>query len=334
MAGVRSIYEGVRNFLFSNLNKQFLTFMFFLLLSGIFWLMMTLNDTYEKEIKIPMRVTHTPKNVVLTSDSVDTIRVTVRDKGWVILSYLYGERQSTVYVHFKTHDRGNGRGIVTSSDTRRMVESALESSTKIITIKPERLQFSYNNGEYKRVPVRWAGRIIPDQLYFISYVRYLPDSVDVYASQQKLDSIQAIYTEPLNYVNFRDSLTVGCRLSHGKDVKVVPDNATIRFYTDVLTEETMDNVPIKCINLPPGKVLRTFPAKVKVSFVAGISRIKSLYPEDFIVIADYNEIRQNKSEKCSIYLHDVPHDISRAKLNTNEIDYLIEEEIEEDTEKR
>jgi len=330
MAGVKTIYEGFRNFLFSNLNKQFLIFIFFLLLSGIFWLTMTLNDTYEKEIKIPMRVSSVPKNVVLTSDSVDTIRVTVRDKGWVILAYLYGERQSTVYVHFKAHDKGNGRGIVTSSDTRRLVEMSLETSTKIITIKPERLQFSYNNGEYKRVPVRWAGRIIPDQLYFISEVRYLPDSVDVYASEQKLDSIQAIYTEPLNYVNFRDSLSVECRLSHASDVKVVPEKAAIKFYTDVLTEETMDNVPIHCINLPPGKVLRTFPAKVKVSFVAGISRIRSLVPEDFVVIADYNEIKQSKSEKCSIYLRDVPHDISRAMLSMKEIDYLIEEETEEE----
>jgi hypothetical protein len=42
---------------------------------------MTLNDTYEKEIKIPVRVNNIPKNVVLTSSSNDTIRVVVRDLG-------------------------------------------------------------------------------------------------------------------------------------------------------------------------------------------------------------------------------------------------------------
>ena len=41
----------VRNFLFSRTNGEFLIFLFFLILSGIFWLLMTLNETYEKEIQ-------------------------------------------------------------------------------------------------------------------------------------------------------------------------------------------------------------------------------------------------------------------------------------------
>jgi len=312
--------------LFSNLNKQFLIFVFFLLLSGSFWFTMTMNETYEKEIKIPMKVINIPKNVVLTSASIDTITVTVRDKGWMIMGYLYGKELGKLHINFKNYDKGKGKGIVPVNETRHLIEQVLETSTKIITVKPERLQFSYNNGEYKRVPVRWTGRIIPDQMYFISQVVYSPDSVDIYASKQKLDSITSIYTEALNYVNFRDSLTINCMLSHHNDVKVVPEKVSISFYTDVLTEETIDNVPIRCINLPKGILLRTFPAKVKVHFVAGINRIRTLHPEDFIVEADYDEIKVQKSEKCKIYLRNVPDGISRAKLKTNEVDYLLEEE--------
>jgi len=322
--GTKAIYEAIRNFLFSNLNKQFLIFVFFLLLSCIFWLTMTMNEIYEREIKIPMKVTNIPKSVVLTSASVDTITVTVRDKGWVIMAYLYGKEQGTLNINFKTFDKGHGKGTVPANDARRLIEQLLQTSTDIISIKPERLQFSYNNGEYKRVPVRWAGRIIPDQMYFISQVVYQPDSVDIYASKQKLDSISTIYTEPLNYVNFRDSLNIDCMLSHLNDVKVVPERVKIVFYTDVLTEETIDNVPIRCINLPENRLLRTFPAKVKVHFVAGINRIRSLHPEDFIVEADYNEIAGEPSEKCKIYLRNVPPDISRARLDVKEVDYLIE----------
>ena len=56
MAGISILFRKLRQFLFSNLNKQFLIFLFFFFLSGVFWLIMTLNDTYEKEIKIPVRV--------------------------------------------------------------------------------------------------------------------------------------------------------------------------------------------------------------------------------------------------------------------------------------
>jgi YbbR domain-containing protein len=306
-------------------NKQFLTFLFFLLLSGIFWLMMTLNETYEKEVEVPVHITGIPKNVVLTSAAYDTVRVMVRDKGWQLMGYLYGKKLSTIRVPFKSYDRGNGKGQVSASDIRRLVAQQMETSSTVISVKPEKVDFFYNSGECKRVPVRWTGRVIPEELYFISRVTYSPDSVDVYASKEKLDSIQVVYSEKLNHVGFHDTLMVECQLSHGKDVKVVPERVRIGFYTDVLTEGSIDGVPIKCINIPEGLILRTFPAKVRVRFVAGVSRLRTLRPEDFVVIADYQEIQQKSTEKCNLYLRTVPQGISRATLDTKQVDYLIEE---------
>ena len=322
----KSLYTTIRDFLFSNVNKQFLVFLFFLGLSGVFWLTITLNETYERELKVPVQVVGVPKNVVLTSPTVDTIRATVRDKGWVIVSYLFGERMPAISFNYKNYDRGNGAGIISNSDIKRLLDQQLEISTTITSVKPERLEFFYNNGERKRVPVRWTGRVIPEHLYYISQVNYWPDSVDVYTSPEKLDSIRFVYTEPLNYVGFRDTLTVGSRLSHANDVKVVPERVQIEFYTDVLTEESIDGVPVQCLNMPVGKVLRTFPAKVKVRFVAGASRIRLFRPEDFIVVADYREIYQNPSDKCNLYLQSAPHGVSRATLETKQVDYLIEDD--------
>ena len=309
------VFRSIRDFLFSIMNKQFFVFLFFLLLSAVIWLIMTLNETYEKELEVPVRITNIPKNVVLTSASIDTIHVTVRDKGWLLLSYLYGERRAALNINYKNYDRGNGGGIVSGAELKRMAEQKLEMSTKIITIKPEKLEFFYNNGERKRVPVYWTGRVIPEQLYYIADIKFSPDSVEVYASHEKMDSIRVVYTEPLNYVGFRDTLTVTCKLSHQSDVKVVPEHIKVSFHTDVLTEESI-GVPIKCLNL----------AKVNVNFVAGANLIKSLQAEDFVVVADYLEIEQNPSEKCNIYLRQVPQGISRAVLSTKQVDYLIEDQ--------
>lgn len=307
------------------MSKQILIFLFFLILSGVFWLILTLNESYEHEIKVVYRIKGIPKNVVLTSHEIDTFRVTVRDKGWIIFQYLYKEKRS-VNVNYKNYDRGNGSGIASTSEVRRLLSQQLESSTIISSVKPDRLEFFYNNGERKRVPVRWAGHVNPEQLYFISHVQYMPDSVDVYTSREKLDSIKVVYTEPLNYTGFRDTLLVDCKLSHQKDVKVVPEHIRIGFYTDVLTEENMEGVPIKAINMPEGKVLRTFPPKVKIHFITGVSQFRTIRPEDFTVIADYNEIIKKPSDKCNIYLKTVPHGISRATLAIKQVDYLIEEE--------
>ena len=315
--------------MFSRANREFLVFLFFLALSGIFWLLLTLNETYEKEYAVPVAITNIPKNAVLTSEETDTVKVTIRDKGYTLMTYLYGDIINKLNMNFHNYSHNNGTGIVTSQDIQKQLYLQLASGSRITSVKPEKLEFFYNYGAKKKVPVRWSGRVIPEELYFISRVTFSPDSVLIYASDQKLDSINMVYTEQLNYANFRDTLRVACELSKIKGVKMVPDKVNVSFFTDVLTEEYIEGIPVKGINMPEGKVLRTFPAKVKVSFVTGVNVYRNLKREDFTVVADYRDIEKNPTEKCRLYLKDVPSGISRAHLATNYVDYLIEEAHQE-----
>ena len=327
MAG--KTWQLIKDFFFSKANKEVLIFVFFLALSGIFWLSITLNETYEKEFAIPISVTGIPKNAVLTSDDVDTIRVTIRDKGFVLVSYMYGDVLNTIKPNFRQYSKNNGTGIISSSELKRLTLLQLANTSVVTAVKPERLEFFYNYGAKKVVPVRWSGRVIPEELYFISRVEYSPDSVTIYASDEKLDSINMVYTEPLNYANFRDTLVADCEFAKIKGVKVVPDHVKVTFFTDLLTEESIDGIPIQCFNMPAGKILRTFPAKVSVKFVTGASVYRNLRPSDFTVVANYEELRKHPTEKCHIYLKDVPRGISRARLDITLVDYLIESEGEQ-----
>ena len=315
----------IKMFLFSKANKEFVVFILFLALSGVFWLFTTLNEVYEYEFSIPVSVVGIPKNAVLTSEETDTVRMTIRDKGITLLTYMYGDVLKKVNASFKTYSKSNGTGVITASELQKLVYQQLASGSRITSVKPDKLEFYYNYGAKKKVPVRWSGRVIPEEMFFISRVAYSPDSINIYASHEKLDSINVVYTEQLNYANFRDTLIAHCELAKIKGVKMVPDHVNVSFFTDVLTEEEIEGVPIKAINMPAGKSLRTFPAKVNISFVTGVSVYRNLKPTDFTVIADYKEIMSHPTEKCHIYLKNVPRGISRARLETNMVDYLIEE---------
>ena len=78
------IIKAIRSFLLSTKNKELLVFLFFFCLSGIFWLLMTLNETYETEVCVEVNLTNVPRNIVITNDISDTVRFTVRDKGFAI----------------------------------------------------------------------------------------------------------------------------------------------------------------------------------------------------------------------------------------------------------
>ena len=323
------IWKVIKDFLFSKTNREFLVFLFFLALSSVFWLFMTLNETYEREFKIPVSIVNVPKNVVLTSEETDTVHMTIRDKGITLATYIYGDLLNNVKVNFSTYAHNNGTGTISASELQKLTYQQLANGSRITAIKPDRLEFFFNYGAKKRVAVRWNGRVIPEQLYFISRVQYWPDSVDVYASPEKLDSINIVYTEQLNYANFRDTLLVDAHLAKQKGVKMVPEKIKVGFFTDLLTDESIEGVPIQGINMPPGKALRTFPARVTIHFVTGINLYRSLKPEDFTVVADYQELKSNPSEKCRIYLRKSPPGLSRVHMNIEEVDYLIEEKTEE-----
>ena len=177
---IRSVWRAVREFLFTKTSKEILLFLFFLALSATFWLSLTLNETYEREFAVPISVVGVPKNAVLTSDEVDTVRVTIRDKGIILVAYQFGDALRRIELPFRNYTHNNGTGVIPASEIQKRIYQRLGSTSKINAIKPEKIEFYYNYGSKKQVPVRWSGRVIPEELYFVSRVTYDPDSVTIF----------------------------------------------------------------------------------------------------------------------------------------------------------
>jgi hypothetical protein len=316
----------IRDFLFSKANREFLIFLLFLLLSGIFWLMMTFNETYEKEIVLPVRYVNVPQNAVLTSGESDSIHVNISDKGFSLFAFIYSRDSHTIDIDFTKYALPDGIGSVPAIDLQHMIEQLLPTSAKITSLKTEKLVFYYNNGEKKKVPVRWRGHLKTDPHYFIAKTLIEPDSVTIFASREKLDSIHYVYTRELNYSDIHDTLIVTSELQRMQGVKIVPNRVKINIQTDVLTEETIDSIPVVGINMPKGKVLRTFPSRVSVKIVTGMKNYKAIMPSDILVVADYEQFKDETSDKCTLQVKKVPEGVSRATLNIKQVDYLIEEQ--------
>ena len=92
----------MRKFLLAFANKKFLIFLFFLFLSTIFWLSIALNEVVEKEISVPIRLVNVPQNAVITTPLPDSVRVTLRDKGFALLSYLYGDKLHSIAISYQS----------------------------------------------------------------------------------------------------------------------------------------------------------------------------------------------------------------------------------------
>lgn len=322
MRSVRNILKAVRNFLFSGLNKEFLIFLFFLALSGAFWLLMTLNETMEREFKIPVRLSGVPGNAVITGELPDTVRVTVRDKGFTLVTYDF---RPLVFRFSNYADEDEGKGVIPLTDVQKQVLSQMYGSSKLLQVKPGAFDFYFTYGTSKKVPVVFRGKITTNKSYYLAHTEFYPSIVTVYANKQQLDKLQTVEIEPFNYRNLQDTIRQAVKIRKIRGVKIVPSTVRLSVYPDVLTEEAIE-VPITAINMPPGMVLRTFPSKVTVRFTIGASLFRTIKPNLFKVVVDYEELAANPSDKCTLQLRSVPRSVSKASLEIDRVDYLLEQQ--------
>lgn len=318
--------EKVRTFLLSRSSREFLIFLFFVFVSFCFWLLQVLNDDYETEFSIPLRLKNVPEQVVLTSEPPSELRVGVKDRGTVLVNYLLGRTFYPVTIDFKDYADKGSKVYVPMSALTKKIAGQLNQSTKLLSVKPDTVEFIYTKGKAKKVPVKLRGKIGLGRQYYISDIIYSPDSVVVYAPQEILDTITVAYTQAVDLEHLSDTTHRRVDIEPVKGARFTPSYNDVTLMVDVYSEKTVE-VPVRGINFPPDKMLRTFPSKVQVTFQVGLSHFKMITAEDFFIGVTYEELLDNKGEKCPVRLKSVPRYVDHVRLNPKEVDYLIEQQI-------
>lgn len=305
-------------------NKQFLIFLFFLALSSVFWIFQTLNETYEEDFQVPLELRNVPSNVVITTDLPENLHILLRDKGSQLLAYRYTRQFKPVVVDYNTYSNPSGHVSILGNELQRQIAAQLLPGTQMLGLKPDTLDFYYNFGQFKRVPIRPLGEVRAGRLYSLAKTVYSEDSVTVYASREQLDTITAAYLQPFNLRNLTDTTHVKSNFVKVKGAKFVPAQIGVTFCIDRLVEKTIQ-VPVQQVNFPASKQLRTFPATVKVTFQVGMGLYRKITSENFVLVVNYEDLLKNKSTYCHLSLKTTPEGVSHVRISPQDVEYVIEE---------
>lgn len=314
----------IKDFLLSEKSREFLIFLFFFLIAGGFWLLQTLNNDYEAEFSIPVRIKDVPNNVVLTSEPPSELRVRVKDKGTVLLNYMLGKSFFPVNLSFPDYTGKDNHVKIYAAEFEKKILSQLNVSSRIISVKPDTLDYIYSEGKSKLVPVSFRGKVTAGLQYYVSDTIYNPDSVLVYAPSGMLDTIKTAYTQKLELENISDTTRRRIPLAPVKGAKFVPASVEMIFPVDIYTEKTVE-VPLHGINFPADKVLRAFPSKVQITFQVGLKRFRSIKASDFVINVSYEELLKLGSDKYTVKLKSFPSGISQIRIIPEQVDFLIEQ---------
>lgn len=319
-----NITRKTKNFLLSKKSREFFVFLFFFLIAGGFWLLQTLNNDYEAEFSIPVRLKGIPNNTVITSEPASELRIKVKDKGTVLLNYMLGKSFYPVTIDFPDYKANNNHVRIYATEFEKKILSQLNVSTQLISMKPDTLEYFYSTGESKRVPVKLRGNVSAGRQYYLSDTIFNPDSVLVYAPEKVLDTINVAYTRPVKIENISDTLKRQVLLATQKGVKFIPASIEMILPVDVYTEKTVE-VPLVGVNFPADKVLRAFPSKVQVTFQVGLSRFRQINAEDFHINVPYEELLRLGSDKYPVKLTYMPQGVSQVRIHPEQVDFLIEQ---------
>ncbi|MBQ5663510.1 MAG: YbbR-like domain-containing protein [Bacteroidaceae bacterium] len=301
--------------------REFLLFLFFFFVSCSLWLMMTLNKYYETDIKIPLRVKKFPDELYAVSTVDEEITVKIRDRGTTLLNYKIQNFLPTT-IEYKDFLKQSGRLTLSTGAMRKQIAGQLATSTEIISLSPDSIIY-YTQESTQKYPVEIIGEISSAIQYEIGEIKITPDSVWVFGPQSATDTMNFVYTEPINKKELRDSLTIDVKLQSNKGVKYNPEKVNIKIPITPYTEKTFEK-NIKGIGFPSNYTLKAFPSKAKVIFNVNTAQIDSVQAEDFSIGIMYGDIYGNKSDKVKLTLMKHPEGVRNIRIIPNEVEYLIE----------
>jgi hypothetical protein len=83
-------------------------------------------------------------------------------------------------------------------------------------------------------------------------------------------------------------------------------------------------VPVTVIGVPENLQVRTFPAEVEVTYMAGFSQFKSVIAGDFTVTLLYEDLIRSNNNTHSITLAQHPSHVLKPKVKPEKVQWLIE----------
>ncbi len=306
------------------INREFMVFIVFLLVSIVFWFVQTFKESTTAKINYKLEITDIPSNIILTSDVPKRVEVTVSGRGFSIIDYLTKSDSRVVEVDYSQFEKSDGMLVLNNNSWKKIVTSTLGNSLTCTSISPSMLEIYYSTGEHKYVPVVFGGKAKVDGQHVLCGIELEPQHVDIYAPDNQFDTISAIYTEDVRYTGLKDTTVVRLALVPPKGVKCRPDSITAKLCVDLYTTKTI-KVPIFCENIPEDKVIRTFPLTTNVTFRVSSSLYNHITASDFSIVVDYNNIQPN-DKKCDLIVRTVPMGISDVTLSPQQVDYIIEQE--------
>lgn len=314
--------EKAKGFVFST---NIFIFIFFLAIATGFWVFASLNKTYEDRVSINIKYINIPKDIEFSADMPSSVEVKLKDKGGILIG-LWRNKSDSLVFDFKQHPEiSKMKKVSYQSATlfERQLKAKMPNTTVIVEYSPDDIVIEKGVLKSKKVPVVLRREITCNDQYCLSdSAKITPDKITIYASQERLDVIDTIYTNLIKATNLSDTLhtTVGLRVP--ENYKADHHSVDVTIPVEIYIEGAV-SVPVKVVNVPSHYTIKTIPSEVMVKYNVGKSRYSKVGASGFSLYIDYEDIIDSNSKKQFITVKKVPDCVINYKLDPESVEYIV-----------
>jgi hypothetical protein len=302
------------------------TFISFLVVSFLIWLLITFSKEYTTVIKYAVKYKNIPQNRLLQETPIKEIDLTVKASGFKILRSNF--KNETIQLEASNLIRKqNSRFYFLIRNQFTKIQKQLLSGVQLKEIAEDTIYLNLGVLTSKKIALKPNIKIN----YHIGYdlldeIKVTPDSIVVSGPKAKIKNFDFIELSALELddlkSNFSEEVPI---LESNMDInfKFSTLKATISGSVDKFTEGKLQ-IPFTTKNLPKDVKLTTLSESVEVVFVVALSNFSKIAQSSFKVECDYTISEKNNLGYLIPKVILKPDFIKSIKIIPKKIDFLIQ----------
>lgn len=301
--------------------RSVLLYISFVIISAVFWSFLTFNRDVQLDVEVPVEMS-LPKNVHLLAKVPDTLTVTVKDRGYRFLTYLF-QKTPKLTLRFTDYSDGNSNFKIDQSHLKKALARILHKNATIVSVLPESINIKFTDLPGKKVPVKTDIIVEPREDYTLyGALLQSQDSVLVFSDAKTLSEINEVYTYHVEETDLTDTLRRRVTIAPINGTVIEPRAIDIVVPIEKLKSQTR-NVKIVVRNAPRGVKMLLFPSDVEVTYRSPVSRITE--DAGITAVVDYNSVdNSTPGNKVKVMIGETPASYQDVKLSHDSVEYIIE----------
>ncbi|MBR5437244.1 MAG: hypothetical protein IK120_10365 [Muribaculaceae bacterium] len=300
-----------------------LLFVFFLVVSVIFWFMLTVNDEAVKEFHIGVEVTDVPEGITLINEPPKQISVMVRDRGTSFLKYVF-KSDPVISLNFEDFQKTNNLFSVSRNELLTYIRNTVGANASIISINPDSIRATYTTLPPRKVKLIVNTDVTPSNECVLSgRIKSSVDSVWVYSMSPLAADFDRVETQLVYASGLKDTAVYKTHVKPIAGMRFVPSDVEITVPVEPLIRK-QSSVPLVVDNLPENVNLITFPSTININYLIPMSMYKRVFA-NIKAHVDYNMlVDANTTEKLPVMVFPVPELVRDLSFSPDSVEYLIE----------